>query len=132
MRSTAQRNLKLHLKKVPFKISLKNIALVYLASSIQSNFLFADKAGKKGKKKGSDSDSDEDWGKNKKAPGSTAKKGGGGGKGKGGGYTRAITLSPELAAIVGAEQMARHEVVKKVWSIIKERNLYVSIFHYLY
>lgn len=85
-----------------------------------------DKPGKKGKKKGSDSDSDEDWGKNKKAPGSTAKKGGGG-KGKGGGYTRAITLSPELAAIVGAEQMARHEVVKKVWSIIKERNLYVSI-----
>lgn len=131
MRSTAQRNLKLHLKKVPFKIPLKNIASVYLVSSIQSNFLFADKAGKKGKKKGSDSDSDEDWGKNKKAPGTTAKKGGGG-KGKGGGYTRAITLSPELAAIVGAEQMARHEVVKKVWSIIKERNLYVSIFHYLY
>lgn len=88
---------------------------------------FVDKPGKKGKKKGSDSDSDEDWGKNKKAPGTTAKKGGGGGKGKGGGYTRAITLSPELAAIVGAEQMARHEVVKKVWSIIKERNLYVSI-----
>ncbi|RLU25773.1 hypothetical protein DMN91_001932 [Ooceraea biroi] len=87
------------------------------------------KPGKKGKKKGSDSDSDEDWGKNKKAPGSAAKKGGGGGgggggKGKGGGYTRAITLSPELAAIVGAEQMARHEVVRKVWSIVKERNLY--------
>lgn len=87
---------------------------------------FLGKPGKKGKKKGSDSDSDEDWGKNKKAPGSTAKKGAGG-KGKGGGYTRAITLSPELAAVVGAEQMARHEVVKKVWSIIKERNLYVSI-----
>lgn len=96
------------------------------------NLFFIDKPGKKGKKKGSDSDSDEDWGKNKKAPGSTAKKGGGGGggaKGKGGGYTRAITLSPELAAIVGAEQMARHEVVKKVWSIIKERNLYVSIIY---
>lgn len=97
------------------------------------NILFIDKPGKKGKKKGSDSDSDEDWGKNKKAPGSTAKKGGGGGggggKGKGGGYTRAITLSPELAAVVGAEQMARHEVVKKVWSIIKERNLYVSIIY---
>lgn len=96
------------------------------------DIFFVGKPGKKGKKKGSDSDSDEDWGKNKKAPGSTAKKGGGGGgggggKGKGGGYTRAITLSPELAAVVGAEQMARHEVVKKVWSIIKERNLYVSI-----
>ncbi|XP_076630919.1 upstream activation factor subunit spp27 homolog Non2 [Colletes latitarsis] len=82
------------------------------------------KPGKKGKKKGSDSDSDEDWGKNKKGQGGGgAKKGGAGGKGKGG-YTRAITLSPELAAVVGAEQMARHEVVKKVWSIIKERNLY--------
>ncbi|XP_017796618.1 PREDICTED: upstream activation factor subunit spp27 [Habropoda laboriosa] len=79
------------------------------------------KPGKKGKKKGSDSDSDEDWGKNKKAQGGGTKKGGGKGKG---GYTRAITLSPELAAIVGAEQMARHEVVRKVWSIIKERNLY--------
>ncbi|XP_034179220.1 upstream activation factor subunit spp27 homolog Non2 isoform X1 [Osmia lignaria lignaria] len=85
------------------------------------------KPGKKGKKKGSDSDSDEDWGKNKKAQSGAAKKGGGGGGGGGkgkGGYTRAITLSPELAAVVGAEQMARHEVVKKVWSIIKERNLY--------
>ncbi|XP_003401081.1 uncharacterized protein LOC126924286 [Bombus affinis] len=84
------------------------------------------KPGKKGKKKGSDSDSDEDWGKVKKAQGGGAKKGGGGGKGVGGkgGYTRAITLSPELSAVVGAEQMARHEVVKKMWSIIKERNLY--------
>ncbi|CAK9794793.1 Upstream activation factor subunit spp27 [Anthophora retusa] len=79
------------------------------------------KPGKKGKKKGSDSDSDEDWGKNKKAQGGGAKKAGGKSKG---GYTRVITLSPELAAIVGAEQMARHEVVRKVWSIIKERNLY--------
>lgn len=56
----------------------------------------------------------------KKAAG--AKKGGG----KGSGYTREITLSPELAAVVGAKQMARYEVVKKVWSIIKEKNLYVS------
>lgn len=89
------------------------------------NFLTSGKPGKKGKKKGSDSDSDEDWAKTKKAVAGPKK---GAGKGKGGGYTRAITLSPELAAVVGAEQMARHEVVKKVWSIIKERNLYVSIF----
>ncbi|XP_076382702.1 upstream activation factor subunit spp27 homolog Non2 isoform X1 [Megalopta genalis] len=87
-------------------------------------FLATGKPGKKGKKKGSDSDSDEDWGKNKKAQGGGGgKKGGGGGTGKGG-YTRAITLSPELAAVVGSEQMARHEVVKKIWSIIKERDLY--------
>ncbi|KAI4473107.1 hypothetical protein M0802_016308 [Mischocyttarus mexicanus] len=56
------------------------------------------------------------------SPYNTAKKGDG--KGKGGGYTRAITLSPELAAVVGADQMARHEVIMKLWSIINERNLY--------
>ncbi|KAK0162403.1 hypothetical protein PV327_006183 [Microctonus hyperodae] len=78
------------------------------------------KPGKKGKKKGSDSDSDEDWGKSKKAS-AGAKKARTRAKG---GYTRALTLSPELAAVVGAEQMARHEVVKKIWDIIKERNLY--------
>ncbi|KAK7871515.1 hypothetical protein R5R35_010230 [Gryllus longicercus] len=64
------------------------------------------------KKKGSDSDSDEDWAKPRKS-------GGGGG-----GYTRAYNLSPELAAVVGQDSMARHEVVRKVWAIIKERNLY--------
>ncbi|XP_075224640.1 upstream activation factor subunit spp27 homolog Non2 isoform X1 [Lycorma delicatula] len=77
-------------------------------------------AGKGRKKKGSDSDSDEDWGKGKK--GSGGKKGGG--KRGGGGYTKVCTLSAELAAVVGAEQMARHEVVKKIWSLIKEKNLY--------
>ncbi|CAG9821987.1 unnamed protein product [Phaedon cochleariae] len=71
------------------------------------------------KKKGSESDSDEDWGKKK------GKKGGGGGAKKGGsGYTKQMTLSPELAALVGQESMARHEVVKKVWAIIKEKDLY--------
>lgn len=48
------------------------------------------------------------------------------GKRSGGGYTKVCTLSPELAAVVGQDTMARHEVVKKVWSIIKEQNLYVS------
>lgn len=71
----------------------------------------------KKKKKGSESDSDEDWSK---------KKGGkkGGGRKGGGGYTKPLQLSPELSALVGADSMARHEVVKKVWSIIKEKNLY--------
>jgi len=70
----------------------------------------------KKKKAGSESDSDEDWGK---------KKGGKkGGPRKSGGYTKQLQLSPELSALVGAEAMARHEVVKKVWSIIKEKNLY--------
>ncbi|KAK7871514.1 hypothetical protein R5R35_010230 [Gryllus longicercus] len=83
------------------------------------------------KKKGSDSDSDEDWAKPRKSGGGGGggKKGGGGGGGKrggggGGGYTRAYNLSPELAAVVGQDSMARHEVVRKVWAIIKERNLY--------
>lgn len=49
------------------------------------------------------------------------------GKRAGTGYTKQCTLTPELAAVVGQDQMARHEVVKKVWSIIKEKNLYVSL-----
>ncbi|XP_065174086.1 uncharacterized protein Non2 [Atheta coriaria] len=73
------------------------------------------------KKKGSDSDGDEDWVQEKPAP---RKTGAGGGAGKGKGYTRPLTLSPELAALVGQEVMARHEVIKKMWSIIKEKNLY--------
>lgn len=97
------------------------------------------------KKKGSESDSDEDWAKSKNKAGGAAKKGGvsfsykfvtisiifecvfdliKAGKGGGKGYTRTMTLSPELAALVGQEEMARHEVVKKIWSIIKERDLY--------
>lgn len=75
------------------------------------------------KKGGSDSDSDEDWKRQAKPKG---KKGAAGAKkgGKGTGYTRPYNLSPELAAICGAESLPRHEVVKKVWAIIKERNLY--------
>lgn len=49
---------------------------------------------------------------------------GGGAKRGGGGYTKSLNLSPELAALVGSDMMARHEVVKKIWAIIKERNLY--------
>lgn len=74
------------------------------------------------KKGGSDSDSDDDW----KKPKTKAKKAAGGGakKGKGTGFTRPYNLSPELAAVCGADALPRHEVVKKVWAIIKERNLY--------
>ena len=104
---------------------LLSLYLFNLNGFLKYFFFFSGaKAGKKGKKgKGSDSDSDSDWGKSKKASGGGggAKKGGG----KGSGYTKAYTLSSELSALVGAKQMARHEVVKKVWSIIKERNLYV-------
>lgn len=74
-------------------------------------------------------DSDEDWKAATKKKRGAAKKSGEGGasgaKGRGGGYTKAVKLSPELSDIVGSESMPRHEVVKKMWSIIKERNLYV-------
>jgi hypothetical protein len=30
--------------------------------------------------------------------------------------------------VVGADEMARHEVVRKIWAIIKEKNLYVSVY----
>lgn len=79
------------------------------------------KGGKAKKKKGSDSDSDDDYKPKKK----TAKKAGGTGKGRGGtGFTRPLQLSPELASLMGEETLPRHEVVKKVWALIKERNLY--------
>jgi len=78
--------------------------------------------GKKSKgKRGSDSD--EDFGKGKKKK--TAAKAKGAGAKKGGtGYTKVCTLSPELSLVMGEPAMARHEVVKKMWSIIKENNLY--------
>ncbi|XP_045506697.1 upstream activation factor subunit spp27-like [Colias croceus] len=72
-------------------------------------------AAKKGKKKKGLDVKDSDRGK---------KKAGAGGRGKGGGYTRACKLSPALAELMGQEQMPRHEVVKRVWAIVKEKNLY--------
>lgn len=79
------------------------------------------KAAKK-KKGGSNSDSDDDW-KQPKAAAKKVKKSGGGGSGKG--FTRPLKLSPDLSKLMGgAECLPRHEVVKKVWALIKERNLY--------
>ncbi|XP_053619629.1 uncharacterized protein Non2 [Plodia interpunctella] len=77
---------------------------------------------KKGKKKDSDGDFDSDWAKKEKKKAPKAKKAGG--RGKGGGYTRAYKLSPALSELMGAEEMPRHEVVKRVWAIIKEKQLY--------
>lgn len=70
-------------------------------------------------------DSDFEMPKKKSAPRKKAAKGekSAGGR-KSTGFTRAYNLSPELAAVMGAEALPRHEVVKKVWAIIKERNLY--------
>lgn len=100
--------------------------------------------GKKKAKKGSDDDSDDDYKVPKKAK--AAKKvmriiqfrtepllypavfslfqAGGGGTGKGTGFTRPLKLSPALAELMGTEELPRHAVVKKMWEIIKSRNLY--------
>lgn len=80
------------------------------------------KAGGKKRKATDDDDSDEDWNKrkNKKPAGG----GGGGGRGKKtSAFTRSFKLSPELADVVGSDVMPRHEVVKKLWAVIKEREL---------
>ena len=45
------------------------------------------------------------------------------------GLTKPMTLSPALAAIVGAkkdEKLARSEIVKRLWAYLKEKNLQVS------
>jgi len=82
--------------------------------------------GTPGRKKRMDSsdpdDSDEDWKKaTKRKRGPTAKKGEGTPKPR---ANKTVKLSPELSDIMGVDSMPRPEVVKKMWSIIKERNLY--------
>lgn len=39
-------------------------------------------------------------------------------------YSRKCVLSPELAAVMGEDQMARHDVVKRMWGIFRERELF--------
>lgn len=87
----------------------------------------AKKTSKKRKADTSDDSGPDDDHKSKKSTSKSKKSrksAGGGAKGKGTGFTRPYQLSPALAAIMGTESSPRHEVVKKVWSIIKERNLY--------
>ena len=43
--------------------------------------------------------------------------------GSGGGFTKQMNLSEELAEIVGTDTASRAEVVKKMWSYIKENKL---------
>ncbi|KAG6619262.1 swib complex baf60b domain-containing protein [Phytophthora cinnamomi] len=47
----------------------------------------------------------------------------GGVKKAGGGFNAQLSLSPELAQVVGAETMARPQVVKALWAYIREHNL---------
>ncbi|XP_048491904.1 upstream activation factor subunit spp27 isoform X3 [Beta vulgaris subsp. vulgaris] len=44
-------------------------------------------------------------------------------KRKGSGFTRLCSLSPQLQELVGVPEMARTEVVKKLWAYIKEKDL---------
>ncbi|XP_056698416.1 upstream activation factor subunit spp27 isoform X2 [Spinacia oleracea] len=44
-------------------------------------------------------------------------------KRKGTGFTRLCCLSPQLQELVGVPEMARTEVVKKLWAYIKEKDL---------
>ncbi|KAK7069340.1 hypothetical protein SK128_009513 [Halocaridina rubra] len=87
------------------------------------------KIAKKRKASDDEDDSDEDWGKKKKVDLPQAPKkaatggGGGGGRGKASAFTKSFKLSDELAAVVGSDVMPRHEVVRKLWAVIKERNL---------
>jgi len=87
--------------------------------SDESDYKPKKSTGGRKKRRGSsdDDDSDEDWKESKK-------KGGGGKKGKATGFTRPYKLSPELSELMGEQELPRHEVVKKVWKIIKEKNLY--------
>lgn len=49
--------------------------------------------------------------------------GGAGGKQKATGYLKKLKLSPELSEVMGEELMARNEVVKKMYAVVKERDL---------
>jgi len=71
---------------------------------------------KRAKKASSEDESDDEAAKKKKPAAKGGKKGGTG-------YTKMCKLSPELAKVMGEESMARHEVVKKMWALIKEKNL---------
>lgn len=51
------------------------------------------------------------------------KKAAGSGEKKNSGYHRAMQLSPALAEIMGEPNLPRSEVVKRMWAVIKERNL---------
>ncbi|KAB7494945.1 Upstream activation factor subunit spp27 [Armadillidium nasatum] len=81
------------------------------------------KPGKKRKGQDDDDDSDDDWNKKKPAKKGPAAGGRGGGGKKQSAFTKSFKLSPELADVVGSDVMPRHEVVKKLWAVIKERDL---------
>lgn len=76
----------------------------------------ASSRGKKRKTAGSDSEGGSDAGSGTEQPKKKRKSGGGG-------FSKSLTLSDDLAAIVGTKEAPRHEVVKQMWAYIKENKL---------
>ncbi|DBA04792.1 TPA: hypothetical protein N0F65_004429 [Lagenidium giganteum] len=75
---------------------------------------------------GDDEDEEEDHKprKVKKSKAKTSKRGASGeGGGRGGAFNALLMLSPELAAVMGSDQMARPQIVKKMWEYIREHEL---------
>ncbi|URE14520.1 SWIB [Musa troglodytarum] len=48
------------------------------------------------------------------------------------GITKSRPVSPELQAVVGEAEIPRTQALKKIWAYIKENNLQVSPFSFLY
>lgn len=48
------------------------------------------------------------------------------------GITKSRPVSPELQAVVGEAEIPRTQALKKIWAYIKENNLQVSPFFFLY
>jgi len=76
-------------------------------------------------KNGSDSGSEEEAAPKKRGrkPAAAKPKAAAGARKAGTGITKECKLSPELAALMGQPMMARQAVVKRMWQIVKERNL---------
>ncbi|KAI7746318.1 hypothetical protein M8C21_014134 [Ambrosia artemisiifolia] len=68
-------------------------------------------------------DEEEGNGNGKKGGNRKSKKEGKEVKKKGGGFTKLCTLSPQLQKFTGVPELARTEVVKQLWSYIREHDL---------
>ena len=53
----------------------------------------------------------------------SASKSSGGAKGGGGGFMKNLTLSGDLAAVIGSQPVPRTQIIKKLWVYIKKNNL---------